>query len=113
MASQAVAATFFICRNHSNNTNLVQPFEERRMGLYVKGNWYHLKAKPNTYTYCAKCNVLDVSILQDYILSRLFHINDPATDQRLKHVGGDKAMRRKWRRCLWKTPMPLALHFVR
>jgi uncharacterized protein (DUF1015 family) len=75
----------------SFNKRPVQPFEDRRLGMYFQGNWYHLKAKPNTYTYCAQTNVLDVSILQDYILAPLFYINDPATDRRLKHAGGEKA----------------------
>ncbi|MFI5136915.1 MAG: DUF1015 family protein [Sphingobacteriales bacterium] len=76
----------------SFNNKPVQPFEERKIGMYLQGNWYHLKAKPNTYTYCANNNILDVSILQEYILSRLFHITDPATDRRLKHAGGEKAI---------------------
>ena len=76
----------------SFNNKPVQPFEERRIGMYFQGNWYHLKAKPNTYSYCTNPNILDVSILQDYILSPLFHITDPATDKRLKHAGGEKAM---------------------
>ncbi len=76
----------------SFNNKPVQPSEERKMGLYIQGNWYHLKAKPNTHTFGSKNNVLDVSILQDYILSPVFHITDPATDHRLKHAGGDKAM---------------------
>ena len=76
----------------SFNNKPVQPFEERRIGMFFQGNWYHLKAKPNTYSYCANPNILDVSILQDYILSPLFHITDPATDPRLKHAGGEKAM---------------------
>ena len=74
----------------SFNNNPVQPFEERKMGMYVQGNWYYLRAKPNTYS--SNTNTLDVSILQDFILSPLFHITDPATDQRLKHTGGEKAM---------------------
>jgi uncharacterized protein (DUF1015 family) len=76
----------------SLNNKAIQPFEERNLGMYIKGKWYHLKAKPNTYSYCATRNVLDVAILQDYILSRIFHINDPANDQRLKHAGGEKAI---------------------
>lgn len=76
----------------SFNNQPVQPVEERKIGMYLQGSWYHLKAKPNTYTYCAQANVLDVSILQDHILSPLFHIADPATDPRLKHTGGEKAM---------------------
>ncbi|WP_158994085.1 DUF1015 family protein [Mucilaginibacter sp. L196] len=76
----------------SLNNKPIQPSEERNMGMYIKGSWYHLKAKPNTYTYCAKRDVLDVSILQEYILSPLFQITDPANDQRLKHTGGEKAM---------------------
>lgn len=74
----------------SSNNKPVQPLEERNMGMYIQGSWYHLQAKPNTYS--SNANMLDVSILQNVILSPLFHISDPATDQRLKHAGGEKAM---------------------
>jgi len=76
----------------SFNDKPIQPSAERNIGLYIAGSWYHLKAKPNTYTYTARKTVLDVSILQDYILAPLFDIKDPATDCRLKHTGGEKAM---------------------
>ncbi|MFI5158549.1 MAG: DUF1015 family protein [Sphingobacteriales bacterium] len=74
----------------SFNNTPVQPFEARKIGMYMQGNWYQLKARPSTYS--SNANILDVSILQDLILSPLFHITDPATDQRLKHVGGEEAM---------------------
>ena len=87
---QALLPHFYL--QESFNNKAIQPSEERRLGMYFQGNWYHLKAKPNTYTYCPNPNMLDVAILQDYILSPLFHINDPATDRRLKHAGGERAM---------------------
>ena len=80
---------FYVQESFDNKA--VQPFEEREIGMCIQGEWYRLRAKPNTFNGCAKNSILDVCILQDYILAPIFHINDPATDLRLKHTGGEKA----------------------
>ena len=59
-----------------------KPVEKHCMGMYVGGNWYHLKAKKDIV------GQLDVSILQEKILSPILGIGDPRTDQRIRFVGG-------------------------
>ena len=81
---------FYLQESFTNKP--VQPCQERKFGMYFQGSWYHLIAKPNTYINGACQPVWDVSILQDYIFSRLFQITDPATDQRLKYAGGERAL---------------------
>lgn len=81
---------FYIHGSRENKP--VQPVEERNIGLFIGGKWFNLKAKPKIYNHCSNHCILDVSILQDYILAPIFDITNPATDLRLKHVGGEKAM---------------------
>jgi uncharacterized protein (DUF1015 family) len=74
------------------NNSPVQPKEERRMGLYIEGVWFHMVAKPHTYSLLLTGDKLDVSILQNRVLKPLFGVLDPGTDKRLKHIGGGKAI---------------------
>lgn len=83
-------AHFDIQKSFKNKA--IEPLEERIIGLYIQGTWYHLKARSDTYTPDCGFPALDVSILQNYILSPLFQVSDPANDLRLKHVGGEGAM---------------------
>lgn len=65
-----------------------KPVEKHGFGMYVGGNWYHLRAWEDVY---AKKNVigqLDVSILQEKVLSPILGIEDPRTDPRIRFVGG-------------------------
>ncbi|MDD5644600.1 MAG: DUF1015 family protein [bacterium] len=58
--------------------------------MYVGGNWFSLELKdPESVT--GTVGRLDVSILQDKILSGIFGIKDPRTDKRLDFVGGNKS----------------------
>ena len=56
-------------------------------GMYLDGIWYRLEAKKNSYPI-DPIGILDVSILQDNILSPLLGIKDPRTDNRIDFVGG-------------------------
>ncbi len=71
---------------------VVQPKSIHCIGLYFAGKWYSLTAKPHTYVNKGAAAILDASILQETILSPVFGIEDPKTDQRLKCAGGEKAM---------------------
>lgn len=54
--------------------------------MYCKGQWFALnysKALPNSAV-----KRLDVSILQDEVLSPILGINDPRTDSRIEFIGG-------------------------
>ena len=65
-----------------------KPVEKHCMGMYVDGQWYHLKAWPDVYGGKDVVTQLDVSILQDKVLNPILGIQDPRTDQRISFVGG-------------------------
>ena len=46
-----------------------KPVEKHCMGMYVDGQWYHLKAWPDVYEKKDVVGQLDVSILQEKVLS--------------------------------------------
>ena len=66
-----------------------KPVEKHCMGMYVDGQWYHLKAWPDVYEKKDVVGQLDVSILQEKVLSPILGIEDPRTDQRIFFVGGN------------------------
>ena len=65
-----------------------KPVEKHCMGMYVDGQWYHLKAWPDVYEKKDVVGQLDVSILQEKVLRPILGIEDPRTDQRISFVGG-------------------------
>lgn len=66
-----------------------KPVEKHCMGMYVDGQWYHLKAWPDVYEKKDVVGQLDVSILQEKVLSPILGIEDSRTDQRISFVGGN------------------------
>ncbi len=60
-------------------------------GMYLDGNWYHLEAKENSFPN-DPIGILDVSILQENILSPILNIQDPRTDNRIDFVGGIRGL---------------------
>ena len=70
----------------------VIPEKIHDFGLYLDGNWYHLKAKTEIFKTNNALAKLDVTILQDYILSSIFNISDPRTDSRISYRGGKTAV---------------------
>ena len=67
------------------------------MGMYVDGQWYHLKAWPDVYEKKDVVGQLDVSILQEKVLRPVLGIEDPRTDQRISFVGGS-IRQQSWQR---------------
>jgi uncharacterized protein (DUF1015 family) len=74
-----------------------KPQQAHEFGLYTDGRWYRLKAKPGTYTE-DPIGILDVSILQQNVLSGLLSIHDPRTDKRVDFVGGIRGLKELERR---------------
>ncbi len=68
-----------------------KPQQPHEFGMYLEGEWYKLVAKRGTYTE-DPIGVLDVSILQNNILSKLLNINDPRVDKRVDFVGGIRGL---------------------
>ena len=61
--------------------------------MYMGGQWYHLRARENSYNQEDPIASLDVSILQENLLAPVLGIEDPRTDERIKFVGGIKGLK--------------------
>jgi uncharacterized protein (DUF1015 family) len=69
----------------------VKPTQLHDFGMYINQTWYRLKAKPGTYTN-DPIGILDVSILQNNVLSAILEIHDPRVDTRVEFVGGIRGL---------------------
>lgn len=65
-----------------------EPREKGEVTMYVDGEWYLLRWKPAIASRGDAVAQLDVSVLQDNVLSPLLGIGDPRTDKRISFVGG-------------------------
>ena len=70
-----------------------KPVEPHCIGMYVAGEWYHLRAWEDVYQNKDVVARLDVSILQDKVLSPILGIKDPRTDGRIRFVGGSHKLK--------------------
>lgn len=70
----------------------IKPDALHKIGMYFKSQWYMLIPKPEIYDAHNPVEVLDVSILQNFILEPLLKIKDPRTDARLTFEGGRTAI---------------------
>jgi uncharacterized protein (DUF1015 family) len=75
----------------TKGTEAVAPLNLHEFGMFLNGQWYHLKAKEGSYK-TDPIGILDVSILQRNILHQLLNIEDPRTDKRLDFVGGIRGL---------------------
>jgi uncharacterized protein (DUF1015 family) len=73
-------------------TDARQPSHPASFGMYLQGKWYSLKARAGSYPADDPIQRLDVSILQDNLLSPLLGIHDPRSDKRIDFVGGIRGM---------------------
>lgn len=75
----------------STSNKAVSPASLHEFGMYIKGQWYTLKAKPGTWTN-DPIGVLDVTILSEKILEKHLGILDQRTDKRIDFVGGIRGL---------------------
>jgi uncharacterized protein (DUF1015 family) len=68
----------------------VIPARHHDFGMYLKGKWYALTPKHDLVDECDAVARLDVSILQDHLLSPILGVRNPRTDQRIHFVGGSR-----------------------
>ncbi len=66
----------------------VNPTVLHEIGMYINHQWYRLEAKKKVYDENDPVAILDVSILQNVILSPLLSIHNPRTDSRISFQGG-------------------------
>lgn len=80
---------FYITPLKDNNG---KPERKHTMGMYMDKTWYLLEAKEGTFDEQNPVERLDVSILQRQVLTPIFDIEDPRTDDRISFVGGIRGM---------------------
>jgi len=69
-----------------------QPAGRHQFGMYLEGKWYQLTARPEAIREDDPVGCLDVTILQDNILSPVLGVRNPRTDQRINFVGGIRGL---------------------
>ena len=73
-------------------TNAVKPSGLHEFGMYLKGKWYRLISKPDTWKE-DPIGVLDITILQQHVLDPLLGIKDQRTDKRIDFIGGIRGLK--------------------
>ena len=66
--------------------------EKHTFGMYLDGQWWMLTAKPGSFDEKDVVAQLDVSILQQNLLTPILGIGDPRTDKRIDFVGGIRGL---------------------
>lgn len=83
-------------KNFIVTENLQQEYSPENkgiFGMYLGGKWYKLTAKEELMNITDPVERLDVSLLQNYILTPLLGIQDPRTDKRIDFVGGIRGLK--------------------
>jgi len=66
----------------------LSPTQRHQFGMYLADKWYELVPREETFPENDAVAAMDVSILQDNLLSPVLGIRNPRTDQRIHFVGG-------------------------
>ncbi len=69
-----------------------KPHEKHTFGMYLDNKWYLLKAISGTFSETDPVEALDVSILQNNLLTPVLSIGDPRTDKRIDFIGGIRGL---------------------
>jgi len=69
-----------------------RPRTIHNFGMYLDGQWFSLTAKETTFDSSDPISCLDVSILQENLLSPILGIENPRTDKRIHFVGGIRGL---------------------
>ena len=72
-------------------TSAYKPEQPHTFGLYLNNKWHKLTSKEGTYSE-DPIGVLDVTILQNNILSKYLNIHDQRTDKNIDFVGGIRGL---------------------
>ncbi|WP_372522382.1 DUF1015 domain-containing protein [Sulfuricaulis sp.] len=76
----------------------VIPEQAGEFGLYLQGQWYRLNIKPERIPANDPVKRLDVSLLQDNLVSPVLGVHDPRRDKRIDFVGGIRGLQELERR---------------
>ena len=71
----------------------VKPKRRHTFGMYMNNTWYELEAKDGTFNEEDPMERLDVSILQNNLLSPILGIDDPTKSDRIEFIGGIRGIK--------------------
>ncbi len=72
--------------------NAVSPATTQKFGMYLGSNWYRLTIRPERVPGDDPVGKLDVSLLQNNLISPLLGIDNPRVDKRIDFVGGIRGL---------------------
>lgn len=87
---EKISKDFTVCDTDSKCA--YHPKEKHTFGMYLNGKWYKLTAKDGTFDESDPVGRLDVSILQNNLLTPVLGIGDPRTDKRIDFIGGIRGL---------------------
>lgn len=88
---QKVSEKFTVRKSEENQP--FKPAKAHEFGMYLQGKWFKLEAKPGTFDAFDPVKRLDVSLLQENLLSPILGITDPRKDKRIDFVGGIRGLK--------------------
>ena len=91
-------------------TNPYAPTERHTFGMYLDNKWYKVTAKPEFINENDPVLCLDVSILQNNLITPILNITDPRTDKRIDFVGGIRGLSELERRCAEGMKLAFAMY---
>lgn len=87
-AAAVLAALGKVGRVSPATADDAQPSRPGVFGVYLAGHWYTVELEQSTVDRTDPIGSLDVSLLQDHVLTPILGIGDPRTDKRIDFVGG-------------------------
>ena len=75
-----------------SDSQAYKPERIHTFGMYLDGKWYKLEAKEGSFNKDDLVESLDVSILQNNLLTPILGIGDPRKDKRIDFVGGIRGL---------------------
>lgn len=82
----------FIVEKALNNERF-KPDSKHTFGMYIDEEWFKLEAKNGTFDENDPTARLDVSILQNNLLSPILGIDDPTKSDRIEFIGGVRGLK--------------------
>ena len=71
----------------------IKPVRKHTFGMYMNNTWYELEAKDGTFNEEDPMDRLDVSILQNNLLSPILGVDDPTKSDRIEFIGGIRGIK--------------------
>jgi len=97
----------------AEKSSRVTPEQPETFGMYLANRWYELRIDPKLVPRRDPVASLDVSLLQEHLLTPILGIGDPRTDGRIDFVGGVRGLGELERRVQSGAAVAFALHATR